>query len=188
MTTNGWIQITVFLLVVLALTKPLGAFMTRVFNREKTFLDPALRPIEKILYRLTGVDEAAEMGWKEYAGAMLIFSGVTMAVLYLIQRVQNWLPLNPQKLAAVPPDLAFNTAASFTTNTNWQAYVPETTMSYLTQMAGLAWHNFTSAAAGIAVALVIARGLTRKAGPPGGQTIGNFWLDLIRSPLYVLLP
>ncbi len=146
MTNNGWFQILFFLLVVLALTKPLGAFMTRVFNREKTFLDPALRPIEKILYRLTGVDEAAEMGWKEYAGAMLIFSGVTMAVLYLIERVQNWLPLNPQKLAAVPPDLAFNTAASFTTNTNWQAYVPETTMSYLTQMAGLAYHNFISAA------------------------------------------
>src|SRR5467141_2315260 len=188
MTNNGWFQILFFLLVVLALTKPLGAFMTRVFNREKTFLDPALRPIEKILYRLTGVDEAAEMGWKEYEGAMLIFSGVTMAVLYLIERVQNWLPLNPQKLAAVPPDLAFNTAASFTTNTNWQAYVPETTVSYLTQMAGLAWHNFTSAAAGIAVALVIARGLTRKAGPLAGKTIGNFWVDLVRSTIYVLLP
>src|SRR6202790_1499357 len=107
MTNNGWFQILFFLLVVLALTKPLGSFMTRVFNREKTFLDPLLRPVEKILYRLTGVDETTEMGWKEYAAAMLIFSGVTMAALYLIERVQNWLPLNPQKLAAVPPALAF---------------------------------------------------------------------------------
>src|ERR1700674_2815247 len=122
MTNNGWFQIIVFLLVVLALTKPLGVFMTRVFNREKTFLDPLLRPVEKLLYRLTGVDETTEMGWKEYAGAMLIFSGVTMALTYLIERVQSYLPLNPQHLAAVAPDLAFNTAASFTTNTNWQAH------------------------------------------------------------------
>jgi potassium-transporting ATPase potassium-binding subunit len=184
MTNNGWFQILFFLLVVLALTKPLGAFMTRVFNREKTFLDPALRPIEKILYRLTGVDEAAEMGWKEYAGAMLIFSGVTMAVLYLIERVQNWLPLNPQKLAAVPPDLAFNTAASFTTNTNWQAYVPETTMSYLTQMAGLAYHNFISAAVGVALAIAVIRGIARRE----KSTIGNFWVDMTRATLWVLLP
>jgi potassium-transporting ATPase potassium-binding subunit len=124
MTNNGWLQIVFFLLVVLALTKPLGAFMTRVFNREKTFLDPLLRPIEKLLYRLTGVDETTEMGWKEYAGAMLMFSGVTMALTYLVERVQNYLPLNPQHLPAVAPDLAFNTAASFTTNTNWQNYVP----------------------------------------------------------------
>jgi K+-transporting ATPase ATPase A chain len=184
MTNNGWFQIIVFLLVVLALTKPLGAFMTRVFNREKTFLDPALRPIEKILYRLTGVDEAAEMGWKEYAGAMLIFNGVTMAVLYLIERVQNWLPLNPQKLAAVPPDLAFNAAASFTTNTNWQAYVPETTMSYLTQMAGLAYHNFISAAVGVALAIAVIRGIARRE----KSTIGNFWVDMTRATLWVLLP
>src|SRR5712671_5822503 len=184
MTNNGWFQILLFLLVVLALTKPLGAFMTRVFNREKTFLDPALRPLEKILYRLTGVVEATEMGWKEYAGAMLIFSGVTMALTYLIERIQNHLPLNPQKLAAVPPDLAFNTAASFTTNTNWQAYVPETTMSYLTQMAGLAYHNFISAAVGIALAIAFIRGIARRE----MQTIGNFWVDLVRSMLWVLLP
>src|SRR5450432_4092403 len=184
MTNNGWFQIIFFLLVVLAITKPLGAFITRVFNREKTLLDPLLRPIEKLLYRLTGVDEATEMGWKEYAGAMLIFSGVTMVVLYLIQRLQNMLPLNPQKLVAVAPDLAFNTAASFTTNTNWQAYVPEVTMSYLTQMAGLAYHNFISAAVGIALAIAVVRGIARRE----KDTIGNFWVDMTRSTLWVLLP
>jgi len=184
MTQNGWFQILFFLLVVLALTKPLGAFMTRVFNREKTFLDPVLRPIEKLLYRLTGVDEAKEMRWTEYAGAMLIFSGVTMAVLYFLQRVQSHLPLNPQKLPGVAPDLAFNTAASFTTNTNWQAYVPETTMSYLTQMAGLAYHNFISAAVGIALAIAIVRGIARRE----QNTIGNFWVDMVRATLWVLMP
>jgi K+-transporting ATPase ATPase A chain len=184
MTTNGWLQILFFLLVVLALTKPLGAFMTRVFNREKTFLDPVLRPIEKLLYRLTGVDETTERGWKEYAGAMLIFSGVTMALTYLIERVQNRLPLNPQKLVAVAPDLAFNTAASFTTNTNWQAYVPETTMSYLTQMTALAYHNFISAATGIALAIAVVRGIARRE----KDTIGNYWVDMTRAILWVLLP
>jgi K+-transporting ATPase ATPase A chain len=184
MTNNGWFQIIVFLLVVLALTKPLGAFMTRVFNREKTFLDPVLRPIEKLLYRLTGVDEATEMGWKEYAGAMLIFSGVTLIVTYLVERVQNHLPLNPQHLPAVAPDLAFNTAASFTTNTNWQAYVPEATMSYLTQMTQLAYHNFVSAAVGIALAIAVVRGIARRE----KDTIGNFWVDMTRATLWVLLP
>jgi K+-transporting ATPase ATPase A chain len=184
MTNNGWFQILFFLLVVLALTKPLGAFMTRVFNREKTFLDPVLRPIEKLVYRLTGVDEATEMGWKEYAGAMLIFSGVTLLVTYLIERVQNHLPLNPQHLPAVAPDLAFNTAASFTTNTNWQAYTPETTMSYLTQMTQLAYHNFVSAAVGIALAIAVVRGIARRE----KGTIGNFWVDMTRATLWVLLP
>ena len=184
MTNNGWLQIIVFLLVVLAITKPIGAFMTRVFNREKTFLDPLLRPLEKLLYRLTGVDETTEMDWKEYAGAMLIFSGVTMALTYLIERVQNYLPLNPQKLPAVAPDLAFNTAASFTTNTNWQAYVPETTMSYLTQMTTLAYHNFISAAVGIALAIAVVRGIARRE----KDTIGNFWVDMTRAALWVLLP
>ena len=184
MTENGWFQIIFFLLVVLALTKPLGAFMTRVFNREKTLLDPVLRPVEKLLYRLTGVDETTEMGWKEYAGAMLLFSGVTMVLTYLVERVQNWLPLNPQKLPAVAPDLAFNTAASFTTNTNWQAYVPETTMSYLTQMMTLAYHNFISAAVGIALAIAIVRGIARRE----KDTLGNFWVDMTRALLWVLLP
>ena len=184
MTNNGWFQILIFLLVVLALTKPLGSFMTRVFNRQKTILDPLMRPIEKLVYRLTGVDETKEMRWTEYAGAMLIFSGITMFVTYVIERVQNHLPLNPQKLAAVAPDLAFNTAASFTTNTNWQAYVPETTMSYLTQMAGLAYHNFISAAVGIALAIAIVRGIARRE----QDTLGNFWVDMTRATFWVLLP
>src|SRR5712692_2062198 len=184
MTTNGWSQILFFVLVVFLLTKPMGVFMTRVFNREKTFLDPLLRPLERLIYRLTGVDETTEMRWTEYGAAMLIFSGVTMAVLYLIERVQYWLPLNPQKLPGVAPDLAFNTAASFTTNTNWQAYTPETTMSYLTQMAGLAYHNFISAAVGIALAIAVVRGIARRE----KNTIGNFWVDMTRATLWVLLP
>jgi K+-transporting ATPase ATPase A chain len=183
-TANGWLQILFFLIVVLALTKPLGAFIARVFNRDKTFLDPVLRPLEKLLYRITGVEESKEMRWTEYAAAMLIFSGVTMVALYLIQRLQNWLPLNPQKLAGVAPALAFNTAASFTTNTNWQAYVPEVTMSYLTQMAGLAYHNFMSAAVGIALAIAVIRGIARRE----KDTIGNFWVDMTRATLWVLLP
>jgi K+-transporting ATPase ATPase A chain len=184
MIANGWLQITVFLLVILALTKPLGVFMARVFNREKTFLDPVMRPMERLLYRLTGVNEAAEMRWTEYTVAMLLFSAVSMVVLYLIERLQSWLPFNPQKIAGVPPDLAFNTAASFTTNTNWQAYVPETTVSYLTQMAGLAYHNFASAAVGIALAIAVIRGIARRE----QETIGNFWVDLTRATLWVLLP
>jgi len=142
MTANGWFQIFLFLLVILAVTKPLGVFMARVFNREKTFLDPVLRPVERIVYRLTGVDETYEMRWTEYTIAMLLYSGAAMALLYLIERVQLWLPFNPQKFANVPPVLAWGTAASFTTNTNWQAYSGESTMSYFTQMAGLAYHNF----------------------------------------------
>jgi K+-transporting ATPase ATPase A chain len=185
MTVNGWLQIAVFLLLILAVTKPLGVFMMRVFNREKTFLDPVLRPVEKLIYRTTGVDEKHEMAWTEYAAAMLLFSLVSMLLLYLIQRVQGFLPFNPQKFGAVnPPDLAWNTAASFTTNTNWQAYSGETTMSYLTQMAGLAYHNFTSAAVGIALAIAFIRGIARRQ----MQTIGNFWVDMVRCTLWVLLP
>jgi len=184
MTANGWLQIFLFLLVTFALAKPAGLFMTRVFAREKTFLDPLLRPLERLLYKLTGVDEKREMRWTEYAIAMLLFSGVSMTLLYVIERVQQWLPWNPQKLAAVPTDLAFNTAASFTTNTNWQAYTPEVTMSYFTQMAGLAYHNFTSAAVGIAMAVAIIRGIARRE----QDTIGNFWVDLTRAILWVLLP
>jgi K+-transporting ATPase ATPase A chain len=184
MTSNGWLQIVFFLLVVLALTKPLGAFMTRVFNREKTVLDPVLRPVERLLYCVTGVDDAREMRWTEYAEAMLLFSGVTLLLLYLLERVQAALPLNPQKLPGLDPALAFNTAASFTTNTNWQAYVPETTMSYLTQMAGLSYHNFISAAVGIVLAIAVIRGIARRE----QETIGNFWVDLTRCLLWVLLP
>jgi potassium-transporting ATPase potassium-binding subunit len=184
MTTNGWLQILLFAALILALTKPLGLFMARVFGRERTFLDPALRPAERLIYRLTGVDEAREMRWTEYAAAMLLFSLVSMLALYLLQRLQGLLPLNPQALPGVAPDLAFNTAASFTTNTNWQAYVPETTMSYLTQMAGLAYQNFVSAAVGIALAVALIRGIARKE----AETVGNFWVDMVRACLWVLLP
>src|SRR5256712_13868698 len=184
MTANGWLQIGIFLALILAVTKPLGIFMARVFNHEHTFMDRALRPAERLLYRLTGVDEDHEMRWTEYAFAMLLFSVVSMVVLYVQQRVQGFLPLNPQKLSGVAPDLAFNTAASFTTNTNWQAYVPETTMSYLTQMAGLAYHNFISAAVGVALAIAVIRGIARRE----KNTIGNFWVDMTRATLWVLLP
>ena len=185
MTTNGWLQILFFLLLVFLVTKPMGIFMARVFNREKTFMDPVLRPVERLLYRVTGVDENHEMRWTEYAIAMLLFSVVSMIVLYLMQRLQGYLPFNPQKFGAVTPaHLAFNTAASFTTNTNWQAYSGENTMSYFTQMAGLAYHNFVSAAIGIALAIAFIRGIARRQ----MQTIGNFWVDLVRGSLWVLLP
>jgi len=186
MTANGWLQIFVFFLAVFLVTKPLGAFMARVFSRERTWLDPVMRPVERILYKLTGVDEEHDMDWKEYALALLLFSGVSMILLYVLERVQQWawLPWNPQKLAGVPPALAFNTAASFSTNTNWQNYVPETTMSYLTQMAGLAYHNWVSAAAGMALAVAFIRGIARRE----QKTIGNFWVDLVRGTLWILAP
>jgi potassium-transporting ATPase potassium-binding subunit len=184
MTVNGWFQIILFLIVIFALTKPLGVFMARVFNRERTFLDPVMRPLERLMYRVTTVDENHEMRWTEYALSMLLFSGVSMLVLYAIQRMQQFLPWNPQKLGALAPDLAFNTAASFTTNTNWQNYVGETTMSYLTQMAGLAYHNFSSAAVGIALAIAFIRGIARRE----KETIGNFWVDMTRTTLWLLVP
>jgi K+-transporting ATPase ATPase A chain len=184
MTANGWFQIFFFLAVIAAITAPLGAYMTRVFARERTWLDVVLRPIERLIYRTTGVDETREMRWTEYAVALLLFSAVSMLVLYGMQRLQAVLPWNPQRLPGVPPDLAFNTAASFTTNTNWQAYSGESTMSYFTQMAGLAYHNFVSAAAGIAVAIAFIRGIARKE----QHTIGNFWVDLVRGTLWILLP
>lgn len=185
MTINGWMQILFFLALVFLVTKPMGVFITRVFNREKTFLDPAMRPIERVVYRLTAVNEDHEMRWTEYAVSMLLFSLVSMLVLYFMQRLQQFLPFNPQKFGAVDPaHVAFNTAASFTTNTNWQAYAGETVMSYFTQMAGLAFHNFVSAATGIALAIAFIRGIARRQ----MQTIGNFWVDLVRSCLWVLLP
>jgi len=185
MTLNGWLQIVVFLALIFAITKPLGIFMARVFAREKTFLDPVLRPIERLIYRVTGVDESHEMRWTEYATTMLVFSAVSMLVLYVIQRIQGMLPFNPQHFAAVTPaHLAWNTAASFTTNTNWQAYSGETTMSYFTQMAGLAFHNFASAATGIALGIAFIRGIARRQ----MQTLGNFWVDFVRCCLWVLLP
>jgi potassium-transporting ATPase potassium-binding subunit len=184
MTSNGWLQICFFLLVILVITKPLGVFMAHVFSREKTFLDFALRPLERLTYRLTGIREEHEMRWTEYGITMLLFSAVSMFLLYLIERTQHWLGFNPQKLPNVATDLAWNTASSFTTNTNWQAYSPEGTMSYLTQMAGLAYHNFASAAVGISLAIALIRGVARRE----SKTIGNFWVDLTRCFLWVLLP
>ena len=185
MTVNGWLQIFFFLGLIFLVTKPMGIFMARVFSREKTSMDPVLRPLERLLYRVTGVDEDHEMHWTEYAISMLLFSVVSMIVLYAIQRLQAFLPFNPQKLGAVKPaHLAFNTAASFTTNTNWQAYGGESTMSYFTQMAGLAYHNFVSAAVGISLAIAFIRGIARRQ----KETIGNFWVDMVRSSLWVLLP
>jgi len=189
MTANGWFQIALYFIILLLITKPIGAFMARVFAREKTFLDPVLRPVERLVYRCTGVDEMHEMDWKEYAVSMLLFSAVSMLLLYLIERVQGlhfgqfWL-WNPQHFAGVEQHLAFNTAASFTTNTNWQNYSGESTMSYFTQMAGLAYHNFVSAAVGIALAIAVIRGIARKE----SNTLGNFWVDTTRAGLWVLMP
>jgi K+-transporting ATPase ATPase A chain len=184
MTENGWFQILFYLIAILLITKPMGVFMSRVFSGEKTFLDPVLRPIERLIYKLAEVDESREMRWTEYTIAMLLFSGVSMTLLYLIERTQKWLPFNPQKLPNVEPGLAFGTAASFTTNTNWQSYVPESTMSCFTQMAGLAYHNFVSAAVGIVLAIVVMRGIARKE----TDKLGNFWVDTTRCLLWILLP
>jgi K+-transporting ATPase ATPase A chain len=184
MTENGWFQIGLYVLVLFLITKPMGIYLTRVFARERTFLDLLLRPVERLIYRVCGVQEDKEMRWTEYGATMLLFSGVSLILLYLFERLQLWLPWNPQRFANVAPDLAWNTAVSFTTNTNWQAYTPETTMSYFTQMAGLAYHNFASAAVGIALAIAVIRGVSRHE----SKTIGNFWVDLTRCFLWVLLP
>jgi K+-transporting ATPase ATPase A chain len=184
MTLNGWLQIFVFIAAVLLLAKPMGSYMTRVFERRKTFLDPVLTPCERLLYRMTGVQSEQEMRWTEYAVAMLIFSAATLVLTYIIERIQHVLPLNPQHLPDVGSALALNTAISFTTNTNWQAYTPESTMSYLTQMLGLATHNFWSAAVGMALAVAFIRGIARRE----TKTLGNFWVDLTRGTLWVLLP
>ena len=188
MTLNGWLQIVLFAVVIVAVTRPLGLFMFRVLEGKGHPLSRALGPLERAIYRLCGIDPGREQGWREYAMALLAFSALGLIVTYAIQRLQHLLPFNPQGLPPVEPALAFNTAASFTTNTNWQSYVGETTMGYLTQMAGLAWHNFTSAAAGIAVAVALARGLTRRSDGASPGTIGNFWADVVRSTVYLLLP
>lgn len=184
MTALGWLQIAAVFLLVLVCVKPLGLFMARVFGGERTFLSPLLQPVEHGLYRLAGVDPAHEKGWRSYTVAMLVFNAAGFVFLYALMRLQGWLPLNPQEFTAVSPDLAFNTAISFVTNTNWQAYGGETTMSHLVQMAGLAVQNFLSAATGMALALVFVRALARAKSP----TVGNFWVDLTRATLYVLLP
>ncbi len=184
MSLNGWLQIVVFFAAVLLFTKPLGAYMARVFQRERTPLDFIFGPCERLLYRLTGVNPEQEMSWGVYATAMLVFSAATLGLTYLVERLQHVLPLNPQHLPGLASDLALNTAISFTTNTNWQSYVPESTMSYLTQMLGLATHNFWSAAVGLALAIAFIRGIARRE----MKTLGNFWVDLTRGTLWVLLP
>jgi K+-transporting ATPase ATPase A chain len=184
MTASGLFQIALYFLVLLALTKPLGLYMNRVFQGERTFMHRLLRPFEVAIYKLCGIDERAEQHWTRYAGGILLFSVATLLVTYALQRLQQWLPWNPQGLGPISPDSSFNTAMSFTTNTNWQSYVPETTMSYLTQMAGLATHNFFSAAVGLAAGIAVIRGFARHS----VKTVGNFWVDLTRSLVYVLLP
>src|SRR5579885_2043614 len=184
MTFNGWLQIALFCAVVVAVTRPLGGHMTRVFNGERTFLHPVLRPVERLVYWCCGVDERQEQHWLTYAASMLLFSLAGFLTLYVLQRFQAALPFNPAGQSAVEQSLAFNTAVSFVTNTNWQSYSGETTMSYLTQMAGLTVHNFVSAATGIAMALAVIRGFARRE----ARTIGNFWVDLTRCTLYILLP
>ncbi|MGH6795505.1 MAG: potassium-transporting ATPase subunit KdpA [Methylocella sp.] len=184
MTANGFVQIALFCAAVILLVKPFGYYMTRVFNGERTFLSLALHPLERAIYVLSGVKDDEEQDWKSYGLAMLTFSLAGFLALYALQRLQAVLPFNPQHLDAVSPDLAFNTSVSFVTNTNWQSYTPESTMSYLTQMAGLTVHNFVSAATGIALAVALIRGFARRS----AQTIGNFWVDMTRTVLYVLLP
>ena len=184
MTANGILQIAIFFAVLIAITKPLGSYMTRVFAGERTWLHRPLRPIEAAIYKICGIDETVEQHWTRYAGAALAFSLVSLLFTYALLRVQKWLPLNPQGLGNLGQDLSFNTAASFTTNTNWQSYTPETTMSYLSQMIGLATHNFWSAATGLAVGIAFVRGFARHS----MKTLGNFWVDFTRANLYVLLP
>ena len=184
MSIPGLVQVALYVLLIFLITKPLGLHLWRVFSGARTGLDRVLGPPERLIYRLTGVNPAVEQGWVGYAFALLTFSAAGALITYVIQRLQNGLPFNPQGLDGVPPDLAFNTAVSFTTNTNWQSYVPETTMSYFTQMAGLAFHNWVSAAAGIAISVALVRGLARRS----GQSLGNFWVDMVRATLYVLLP
>ncbi|MGA3000657.1 MAG: potassium-transporting ATPase subunit KdpA [Acetobacteraceae bacterium] len=184
MTFNGWLQIAIYCVLLVLITKPIGGYMTRVFNGDRTLLSPVLGPIERGLYRVSGVDETQEQHWVAYAIAMLAFSFAGFVVLYGLQRLQGVLPFNPQDQTAVTPDLAFNTSVSFLTNTNWQSYTPETTYSYLVQMAGLTVHNFVSAATGIALAIALIRGFARRS----ANTIGNFWVDMTRCTLYILLP
>jgi K+-transporting ATPase ATPase A chain len=184
MSANGWLQFAIFSVVLLLTVRPVGTYLARVLEGQRTWLDPVLRPIERLIYKICGVNAEHEMNWRQYAFALLGFSAVSMVLTYLIERAQAHLPWNPQHLAGVGPDLAWNTAASFTTNTNWQFYTPEATMSYLTEMAGLATHNFFSAAVGIVVAIALVRAIKRTS----SATIGNFWVDTTRTLLYVLLP
>lgn len=187
MTLPGILQIVLYCVLILLLTRPLGNYLYRVFEGSPP-LPRILGRIERVVFRLCAVDPQRQQTWIEYTLSLLVFSALGVLVTYALQRLQHRLPWNPQHLSPIPPDLAWNTAVSFVTNTNWQSYAGETTMSYFTQMAGLGWHNFTSAAAGLGVALALARGLTRRPGPDGAKTLGNFWVDLLRAILYVLLP
>jgi K+-transporting ATPase ATPase A chain len=184
MSANGWLQFAIYSIILLATVRPVGIYLTRVLEGERTWLSPVLRPCERLVYKLCAVNADHEMNWRQYTGAMLGFSAVTLVFTYAIERLQQYLPFNPQHLGAVSPDLAWNTAASFTTNTNWQFYTPESTMSYFTEMVGLAMHNFWSAAAGIVVAIALIRGIKRTT----SGTIGNFWVDMTRTLLYILGP
>jgi potassium-transporting ATPase potassium-binding subunit len=184
MTVNGWVQIAIFAAIIAAITVPLGGYMTRVFAGERTFLSPVLRPVETLFYRICGVDPDREQNWIVYSVGLLLFNLFLCLSLYVLMRVQAGLPFNPQGFGGVAPDLALNTAVSFTTNTNWQNYGGEGTLSYLVQMAGMTVHNFVSAATGIAIAVALIRGFVRRS----AQTIGNFWVDITRATLYVLLP
>jgi K+-transporting ATPase ATPase A chain len=184
MTLNGWIQILIFCGIVILLVKPLGAYMTRVFNGERTFLSPLFAPIERGLYRLSGTSEKEEQHWTSYVFSLLLFNLAGFAILYALQRFQGFLPFNPAGMTAVGPELSFNTATSFVANTNWQNYGGESTMSYLVQMAGLTVQNFASAATGMAIAVALIRGFARAS----GKSIGNFWVDMTRATLYILLP
>ena len=180
MTLNGWLQFLIYFALLLVCMRPLGIYMAGVFSGKYSFL----RPAENLLYRLCGINRDKEMDWREYTTAMLLFSFVSMLLMYFIERLQHFLPWNPQHVPGLSALLAWNTAASFTTNTNWQAYTTDLTMSYFTQMAALAYHNFLSAAVGIAVAIALVRGIARRE----SKTIGNFWVDTTRATLYVLLP
>jgi potassium-transporting ATPase potassium-binding subunit len=184
MSANGWLQFGVYSIILLLTVRPVGAYLTRVLEGERTWLDPVLRPCERLIYKLCAVNADHEMNWRQYTYALLGFSAVTLVFTYAIERLQLWLPFNPQHLPNVATDLAWNTAASFTTNTNWQFYTPESTMSYFTEMMGLAMHNFWSAAAGIVVAVALIRGIKRTS----SKTIGNFWVDMTRTLLYILGP
>jgi len=184
MTTNGWLQIALVFACVLAFTKPMGLYLSQVFERRRTWLDPVLGPVERLLYKATSIRADEEMRWTEYLVSILTFTAATVLLTYVVERLQGHLPWNPQHLPGVSPDLAWNTAISFSTNTNWQAYTPEATMSYFTQMFGLANHNFWSAAVGLALAIAFIRGIARKE----MKTLGNFWVDLTRGTLWVFLP
>ncbi|MBI2764651.1 MAG: potassium-transporting ATPase subunit KdpA [Chloroflexi bacterium] len=184
MTAPDFAYLAFYVVVLLAVTKPLGLFMTAVYEGRRTFLHPVVRPLERGIYRAAGIDESQEQGWKAYTAALLLFNLAGFLLLYAILRLQHYLPMNPQDLGGVKPSLAFNTAVSFMTNTNWQSYSGETTFSYFSQMAGLTFQNFVSAAVGMAVLVALIRGLARHS----ASTIGNFWVDLVRSVLYILLP